>query len=75
MLLVFVLMVAPAAASLRLTTRIGPGLALAVTLALAETWVGIALAYATDWPTTFWIVIVSCLIYFASAIKRTTRST
>ena len=72
-LLVFVLMVAPAAAALRLTTRVGLGLALAVILALAETWLGIALAYATDWPTTFWIVVVSCLIYFASAIKRTTE--
>ena len=71
-LLVFVLMVAPAAAALRLTTRVGPGLALAVVLALAETWVGIALAYVTDWPTTFWIVVVSCLIYFASAIKGAT---
>ena len=74
-LLVFVLMVAPAAASLRLTTRVGPGLALAVFLALADTWIGIALAYVTDWPTTFWIVVVSCLFYFVSAIKRTTRST
>jgi len=74
-LLVFVLMVAPAATSLRLTARIGPGLALAVFLALADTWIGIALAYVTDWPTTFWIVVVSCLFYFVSAIKRTTRST
>jgi zinc/manganese transport system permease protein len=73
-LLVFVLMVAPAAAALRLTTRVGPGLALAVVLSLAETWIGIALAYATDWPTTFWIVVVSCLIYFASAIKNTAGS-
>lgn len=68
-LLVFVLMVAPAAAALRLTSRVGPGLALAVVLALGETWAGIALAYATDGPTTFWIVAVSCLVYFASALK------
>jgi zinc/manganese transport system permease protein len=73
-LLVFVLMVAPAAAALRLTTRVGPGLALAAVLALAETWVGITLAYATDWPTTFWIVVVSCLIYFASSLKGATGS-
>ena len=52
-----------------------PDLALAVFLALADTWIGIALAYVTDWPTTFWIVVVSCLFYFVSAIKRTTRST
>jgi zinc/manganese transport system permease protein len=72
-LLVFVLMVAPAAAALRLTTRVGSGIALAMALALAETWTGIALAYVTDWPTTFWIVLVSCLVYVATAIKRTPR--
>ena len=28
------------------------------------------LAYITDWPTTFWIVLVSCLVYAASTLKR-----
>lgn len=69
-LLVFALMVGPAAASLRLTTRVGLGIGLAVVLALAETWAGIALAYFTDGPVTFWIVLVSCLVYFASALSR-----
>ncbi len=50
-LLVFTLMVGPAAAAQRLTSRIGCGLALAAGLALAEAWGGIALAYWTDWPT------------------------
>lgn len=62
-LLVFALMVAPAATSLRLTSNIGLGITLAVVLALAETWLGIVLAYNTDWPTTFWIVLVSCAVY------------
>jgi zinc/manganese transport system permease protein len=65
-LLVFALMVAPAATALRLTARVGWGVALAVLLALVETWVGIALAYSTDWPTTFCIVAVSCGVYFVS---------
>jgi zinc/manganese transport system permease protein len=65
-LLVFALMVGPAAASQRLALRLGVGLALAVGLAVLETWGGIALAYLTDWPTTFWIVLLSCLVYFAS---------
>jgi zinc/manganese transport system permease protein len=69
-LLVFALMVGPAAAALALTTRIGTGIALAVGLALVETWAGIALAYATDWPATFWIVVLSCAAYFASVIVR-----
>jgi zinc/manganese transport system permease protein len=65
-LLVFALMVGPGASALRLTTRVGRGVALAAGLALAETWAGIALAYATDWPTSFWIVLLSCAVYFAS---------
>ena len=68
-LLVFALMVGPAAAAQRLTARLGHGVALAVILAVAETWSGIALAYVTDWPTTFWIVLLSCLVYFASLSK------
>jgi zinc/manganese transport system permease protein len=69
-LLVFALMVAPAATALRLTARVGWGAALAVLLALAETWAGIALAYGTDWPTSFWIVVVSCSAYFLSLLRR-----
>jgi zinc/manganese transport system permease protein len=65
-LLVFALMVGPGAAALRLTTHLGRGVALAALLALAETWAGLALAYATDWPTSFWIVLLSCAVYFAS---------
>jgi zinc/manganese transport system permease protein len=67
-LLVFALMVGPAATSLRLTSRVGRGIGLAVLLALAETWLGIALAYTTDWPTTFWIVLLSCCVYFLSLL-------
>jgi zinc/manganese transport system permease protein len=67
-LLVFALMVGPAAASLRLTSRVGWGIGLAILLALAETWLGIALAYTTDWPTTFWIVLLSCCVYLLSLL-------
>ena len=70
-LLVFALMVGPAAAALRLTSRVGWGIGLAILLALAETWIGIALAYVTDWPTTFWIVLLSCAVYFLSLMRRT----
>ncbi|HTP45449.1 MAG TPA: metal ABC transporter permease [Casimicrobiaceae bacterium] len=65
-LLVFALMVGPAATAQRLTSRVGWGVGLAVFLALVETWIGITLAYVTEWPTTFWIVAVSCGAYFLS---------
>lgn len=62
-LLVFTLMVGPAAAAQRLTTRVGRGVALAAGLALAQAWGGIALAYVTDWPTSFWISALSAAGY------------
>ena len=69
-LLVFALMVGPAATSLRLTSHIGLAIGAAVLLALAETWLGIALAYITDWPTSFWIALLSCTAYFLSLTRR-----
>lgn len=72
-LLVFALMVAPAATALRLTACVGRGVALAVLLALGETWAGLALAYGTDWPTSFCIVLVSCSAYFLSLLRRPGR--
>ncbi len=67
-LLVFTLMVGPAAASLRLTRRVGPGVLLAAAFALAEAWGGLALAYETNWPTSFWITALSGLVYGASLL-------
>ena len=72
-LLVFALMVGPAATSLRLTSRVGWGIGLAILLALAETWLGIVLAYNTDWPTSFWIVALSCTMYFLSLMRGKNR--
>jgi zinc/manganese transport system permease protein len=65
-LLVFTLMVGPAAAAQRVTTGLAGGILLTVLLALAETWLGITLAYYSDWPTSFWIAALSGLAYFAS---------
>jgi zinc/manganese transport system permease protein len=65
-LLVFALLVGPAAAALRLTTHVARGILLSVALALAETWAGIALAYVTDWPATFWIVLCSSAVYLGA---------
>jgi zinc/manganese transport system permease protein len=73
-LLVFALMVGPAAAAQRLTANLKPGVALAMALAVAETWAGIALAYATDWPPTFWITALSTAVYLLSlAVPRPGR--
>jgi zinc/manganese transport system permease protein len=62
-LLVFALMVGPAAAALRCTTRLKSGIALSAIFAVVETWAGIALAYITDWPPSFWITLLSSVVY------------
>jgi zinc/manganese transport system permease protein len=59
-LLVFTLMVGPAAAAQHLTTKVGRGVMLSASLALAEAWLGISLAFYTDWPCS-WIAALSAL--------------
>ena len=65
-LLVFSLMVGPPAAAQRLVTGLWSGMALSAGLALAEAWLGIAIAYYTDWPVSFCIAMLSALGYFAT---------
>jgi zinc/manganese transport system permease protein len=62
-LLVFTLMVAPAAAAQLLVIRLWPGLMLSVALALLEAWLGLTLAFYTDWPTSFWITALGGAFY------------
>ena len=69
-LLVFTLMVGPAAAALNLTRRLPVAIALSAALALMEAWGGLTLAYFSDWPTSFWITALSGLVYFASLTRR-----
>ncbi|MBV9539443.1 MAG: metal ABC transporter permease [Acidisphaera sp.] len=65
-LLVFTLMVGPAATAQRLSRGILPGAALAALLSLAQAWLGLTLAYYTDWPTSFCISALSFAVYLLS---------
>jgi zinc/manganese transport system permease protein len=69
-LLVFALMVGPAATAQRLAGSVAAGMLVAIVLALGEAWLGIALAFYTDWPSSFWITALSGLAYFATALPR-----
>jgi zinc/manganese transport system permease protein len=64
-LLVFTLMVGPPAAAQRVTTGLWNGLFVSATLALAEAWFGLTMAFYTDWPVSFCIAVLSALGYFA----------
>jgi zinc/manganese transport system permease protein len=54
-LLVFALLVAPAATAARLTARPALGLTLSVLIALAVTWVGEGIAFFSPYPIGFWV--------------------
>ena len=67
-LLVFALMVAPAATALRLTRHFAFGIAVSVGLAVSIVWLSLTLAYLTDWPTSFWITALGGAFYALSRI-------
>jgi zinc/manganese transport system permease protein len=66
-LLVFALLVAPAAAAARLTARPGLGLALSVGLALLVTWSGEAIAFFSPYPIGFWVTTIAFAAFLAAA--------
>jgi zinc/manganese transport system permease protein len=65
-LLVFALLVAPAAIARELTARIGLGLALSVALGLLIAWVGLGLSYFTNYSPGFFVTSIA-LVLFAGA--------
>jgi zinc/manganese transport system permease protein len=54
-LLVFVLMIGPAAAARAVTPNPVLALVLSVVLALITVWIGIAISYHTGWPLSFYV--------------------
>jgi zinc/manganese transport system permease protein len=64
-LLVFALLVTPAATAQQITARPLPGLLLSVALALAVTWLGLAIAYFTIYPVGFYVTTLSFGTYVA----------
>jgi zinc/manganese transport system permease protein len=69
-LLVFALLVAPAATAQLITPRIGASLVLTMILGIAITWVGLALAYFNDYPVGFYITTVAFGTYVIARIVR-----
>jgi zinc/manganese transport system permease protein len=62
-LLVFALLVTPAATAHRLTSRPWLGIALSVAIALAVTWLGLAMAYFSVYPVGFYVTSLSFGLY------------
>jgi zinc/manganese transport system permease protein len=73
-LLVFALMVGPPATAQRLASGLWSGIALAAAIALAEAWLGVSIAYYTDWPVSFCIALLSALGYFLARLPTPARA-
>lgn len=70
------LLIGPAATAVRLTRRPGVAMALAGTLGVAATWIGVLLAYDSyywrpsheGWPVSFFIVALVVLFFLAAQV-------
>ncbi len=69
--LVFALLVTPAAAAQQLTARPLLGVLLATGIALAVTWVGLGLAYYSIYPAGFFITTLAFVVYLAARVGGT----
>jgi zinc/manganese transport system permease protein len=69
-LLVFALLVTPAATAHQLTVRPALGLALSVAIALGVTWLGLALAYFSVYPVGFYVTSLSFALYVLVRLAR-----
>lgn len=73
-LLVFALLVAPAATAVRLTARPVLGIALSVAIALVVTWFGEAAAFYSPYPIGFWVTTFAFGLFLAASGYRATRA-
>lgn len=69
-LLVFALLVAPAAAAQQLTIRPGVGLALSVAFALIIVWLGLGIAYFSIYPVGFYVTSIAFAVYLVARLAR-----
>ena len=69
-LLVFALLVAPAATAQLVTPRIGASLILTVLLGVSITWVGLGLAYFYNYPVGFYLTAVAFSVYVIARLAR-----
>jgi zinc/manganese transport system permease protein len=73
-LLVFALLVAPAAAAQQLTMRPALGLALSVAFGLTIVWLGLGIAYFSIYPVGFYVTSIAFAIYVVARLVRAQKS-
>jgi zinc/manganese transport system permease protein len=73
-LLVFALLVMPAASAQTVTARPALSLALTVAIGLAVVWLGLGIAYFSVYPAGFWVTSISFAIYVGVQVGAWVRS-
>jgi zinc/manganese transport system permease protein len=73
-LLIFALLIAPAATAQQLTTRVGRSLTLAVVLAVLTIWGALTLSYFTNDALGFFVTTIALVLYGAARLARGLRS-
>jgi zinc/manganese transport system permease protein len=73
-LLVFALLVAPAAAAQQLTMRPGIGLIVSAALALAIVWLGLGIAYFSIYPVGFYVTSIAFAVYLTARLAGAIRT-
>jgi zinc/manganese transport system permease protein len=69
-LLVFALLIAPAASAQQITLRPLAGLVLSIVFALAIVWLGLGIAYFSIYPVGFWTTTVAIALYALTRLGR-----
>jgi zinc/manganese transport system permease protein len=72
-LLVFALLIAPAAAAQQITLRPLAGLVLSVALALFTIWLALAIAYYSIYPVGFYVTTTGFIVYALARVRRRIR--
>jgi zinc/manganese transport system permease protein len=73
-LLMFSLMIGPAAAARSVTARPVLAMILAVVIALVTVWAGIVLSYESNWPLGFLVGVMGAFFFLAGRAYRATAS-
>lgn len=69
-LLVFTLLIGPAAIAQQWSQQFWNGVWLSVLIAVLTVWLGIIFAYFSDWPISFWISAIIFVVYLLSYFKK-----
>ncbi|MDN5575931.1 MAG: metal ABC transporter permease [Pediococcus sp.] len=65
-LLIFVLLTLPASSAKYFTRTVSGMMVFSIGAALLGVWLGLYLGYVTNWPVSFFIAMIECVIYFGA---------